>query len=299
MKKIAVIASGWHYASQFYKALANQNKQDNVIDLFTISHRSPEHIDAISEKESIRSYKGEDILKRLDTALYNEILTIDSIKKLGWNYIEKPNTIGDMEVFNQWCEDYDYTNYDIFLVTHDDNLILSNTLFIDIFNPELTLFKPIESSRYGVSNHQFKTEIVPNKNDWMFLDNGYTEQIPKAFTPRGSFCFYTKEFIDMLPKNRFPMDNIKVNRVNKTNSPKYNDITDWNTTAGNLRNFIYNNNLINSVRWFSNTKRISKYCIEGERGFIHTCDNDEASRYFSNLNKAIQHNNIRYENLEL
>lgn len=293
MKKIAVIASGWHYASQFYKALANQNKHDDIIvDLFTISHRSPEHIDTINEKEYIRSYNGTDVFKHLDYVLYKDILTIDDIKNLGWNYIEKPNTIGDMEVFNQWCEDYDYTKYDIFLVTHDDNLILSNNLFTDIFNPELVLFKPIESSRYGISNHQFKTETVLNKNDWMFLDNGYSEHIPKAFTPRGSFCFYTKEFIDMMPGNRFPMDNIKVNRVNKTNSPNYNDITDWNTTAGNLRNFIYNNNLVNSVRWFSNTKRISKYCIEGERGFVHSCSNDEAGMYFYDLNKVIKNENL-------
>ena len=33
------------------------------------------------------------------------------IECFGWKYIEKPNTIRDMNVFNQWCEDYDYTEY--------------------------------------------------------------------------------------------------------------------------------------------------------------------------------------------
>ena len=26
--------------------------------------------------------------------------------------------------------------------------------------------------------------------------------------------------------------------------------------------------LVSKTRWFSNTKRVSKYCIEGERGFV-------------------------------
>ena len=297
MKKIAVIASGWHYASQFYEAMSRQIIPENVIvDLFVISHRSPEHEDAIREKHQIRRYTGLDFAKKLDTCLYSNILSIDDIKNLGWTYIEKPNTIGDMEVFNQWTEDYDYSAYDIFLVTHDDNLILSNQIFVDIIDPNLLLLKPIKTSKYG-TGHQFKTETVENKNDWMFLDNGYSEYIPKAFTPRGSFCFYTKEFISMLPNNKFPMDNIKVTRIDQPNSIGYDAITDWNTTAGNLRNFIYDNNLIEQTRWFSDTKRVSKYCIEGERGFVHACNNGEREHYANCLNKILMR--CIYENLEL
>ena len=36
-------------------------------------------------------------------------------------------------------------------------------------------------------------EFVNNDNTWYFLDNGYMENLPKAFTPRGSFSFYKKE----------------------------------------------------------------------------------------------------------
>ena len=194
---------------------------------------------------------------------------------MGWKYLEKPNTIGDMEVFNQWSEDYDFKDYDIFLITHDDNLILSDQLFVDIFSNEIKLFKPIYESRYGSTGHQFKTHKVKNELDWMFLDNGYSEYIPKAYTPRGSFSFYTKELINLLPNNKFPMDNISLTRVGLTNSVEYKDLTEWNTNAGNFRNFLYEDSLVEKTRWLSETKRVSKYCIEGERGFIHNNNSNE------------------------
>ena len=98
----------------------------------------------------------------------------------------------------------------IFLITHDDNLILSTDIFIDILNKNTKLYKPILESRYGNLHHQFKTKLVNNNLDWLFLDNGYSEYIPKAFTPRGSFSFYMRELIDKLPNNKFPMDNISL-----------------------------------------------------------------------------------------
>ena len=270
MKKLAVIASGWHYASQFYEAISLQNIPENLsVDLFVISHRSPEDSNVINEKESIRAYTGTDALMNLDKQLYERIITKEDLAKLGWTYIEKPNTIGDMEVFNQWTEDYDYKNYDVFLITHDDNLILSTEIFKDVFSNNIELLKPIADSRYGTANHQFKTEVVQNDFTWMFLDNGYSEYIPKAFTPRGSFSFYTKELIDKLPDNKFSMEGITVTRIGKTDSVHYNEIAGWNTNAGNFRNFLYSDDLVENTRWLSNTKRVSKYCIEGERGFIH------------------------------
>ena len=70
-------------------------------------------------------------------------------------------------------------------------LILSDELFSDITNG-VKVYKPIVESRYGKNGHQFNTEIVNLENNWMFLDNGYTEFIHKAFEPRGSFSFYKK-----------------------------------------------------------------------------------------------------------
>jgi len=221
----------------------------------------------------------------LDKVNYEVIATKENIENLGWKYIEKPNTIGDMNAFNQWCEDYEYTDYDMFLISHDDNLILSDEIFLDALERDIVLYKPIIESRYGNGGHQFKTEKVKNKLDWYFLDNGYSEYIPKAFGPRGSFSFYKKEVIDLLPNNRFYFGNIKLTRENKDYSPEgMTEINQWNTGAGNFRDFLYNGlpnlELVDKTRWFSNTWRVSKYCIEGERGFVHW-NNTDVHHYYS------------------
>ena len=102
MKKLAVIASGWHYGCQFYQQLAIQNSIKNwEVDLFVISHRHPEHKDTIKEKENIRNQKDENFLSSLDKMLYEYPITKKQIQDLGWIYIEKPNTIGDMEVLDR------------------------------------------------------------------------------------------------------------------------------------------------------------------------------------------------------
>ena len=245
------------------------------VDNFVISHRHPELSEVISEKETLRNYQGPNWLWSLDQQLYDHPLTEKDITDMGWEYIEKPNTIGDMEVFNQWTDDYDYNDYDMFLITHDDNLILNTDIYSDVFSEKLKLHKPIVESRYGPSNHQFKTELVLNELDWEFLDNGYSEYIPKAFTPRGSFSFYSKSLISKLPNNKFPMNDISLTRENKTDSPGYDTLSPWNTNAGNFRDFLYSDNFIESTRWLSDTKRVSKYCIEGERGFIHNNQSNE------------------------
>jgi hypothetical protein len=290
MKKLAVIASGWHYSSHFYEKIAQQNKVEGwEIDLFVISHRHPENENTIKEKEEVRNYKGEELLFYLDKVMYEYPPTEKEIKNLGWEYIEKPNTIGDMEVFNQWSEDYDFKEYDLFLITHDDNLILSDNIFTDILGGNTELYKPIPQSRYGPSNNQFNTELVNNSLDWLFLDNGYSEYIPKAFTPRGSFSFYKKELIELLPNNKFNMYENGgfgiVNRKGETNSVGYDGIKAWNTHAGTFRNILYDLKLIEHTRWLSNTKRVSRYCIEGERGFIN--NNNCGENHYKNAVKNI------------
>jgi hypothetical protein len=283
--KLAVIASGWHYAWQFYNELALQHLPENVhVDKFVISHRDPDHSVVIQEKQLAREYTGPDPLHRLDAVLYENIVTKQWLEDTGWIYIEKPNTIGDMEVFNQWIDDHDYREYDMFLITHDDNLILSRDIYMDVFNKDTQLYAPIKDSRYNT--HRFKTTTVTNDMSWLFLDNGYSEYIPKAFTPRGSFSFYKRELIDMLPNNKFPMEGITVTRENQIQSGTYHDIVQWNMNAGNFRNFLYELNLIDATRWLSNTKRVSKYCIEGERGFIRN-NNSNESHYIQSVLKMI------------
>jgi hypothetical protein len=246
------------------------------IDYFCVAHRLPDDKNTINEKEDVRNSNDENFLNQLDKKMYEYPVTKEQIENFGWVFMLEDNTVGDMEVFNQWSEKYNYKDYDIILITHDDNFILSDKIFVDLLDRDTKLYKPISESRYGGANHQFKIEEVYNDLDWYFLDNGYTESIPKAFEPRGSFSFYKKELIDLLPDNKFNMYENGgygiVNRVGKTDSIGYDGIKAWNTHAGTFRDFLYNGigelGLVEKTRWFSNTKRVSKYCIEGERGFI-------------------------------
>ena len=278
MKKLAVIACGWHYPLQFYEKISTQEKPEGwKVDLFVISHRHPEVKNVIDEKEEIRNYKGDNLLLYLDSFLYETPLTEKYITDLGWIYIEKPNTMGDMEVFNQWTEDYDYREYDMFFITHDDNIIFLDTLFKDVLEEgRILLLKPLVETRVG--RDQFSTITVENKLDWEYLGNGYSEYIPKAMTPRGSFGFYTTSLIDRM-NGKFSMNNITLTRIGKTNTPDgHQELIDWNSSDGNFRDFLYESDeleLVSKSRFISDTKRISRYCIEGERGFIHKNNTDE------------------------
>ena len=65
--KMAVIASGWHYASQFYRAIAAQKTHNELdVDLFLVSHRHPTDPNVINEKEVVRNYTGDNFLMCLD-----------------------------------------------------------------------------------------------------------------------------------------------------------------------------------------------------------------------------------------
>jgi len=277
LNKILVIATGWHFSSHFYENMSKQIlPKEWDVDYFCVAHREPEDKNVIKEKEGVRNSNGENFLSQLDKEMYKYPITKKQIKNLGWEFILESNTVGDMEAFNQWSDKFNYKDYNIICITHDDNFILSDKIFFDIISEDTKLYKPVISSRYGSKGHQFKTELVNNDNNWYFLDNGYMENLPKAFTPRGSFSFYKKELIDLLPNNKFNMYENGgygiVNRVGETDSIGYDGIKAWNTHAGTFRDFLYNGigelGLVEKTRWFSNTKRVSKYCIEGERGLI-------------------------------
>ena len=266
MSKILVIATGWHFSSHFYETMVKQIVPEGwEVDYYCVAHRTPEDENTIKEKDYLRyadDNKHDNFLIQLDQMMYECPITTKEIEDFGWKFELEENTVGDMECFNQWSEHYDYKDYDFILVTHDDNLILSDKLFVDILGG-VEVYKPITESLYG--NHQFNTKFVKLENDWLFLDNGYTESLPKAFTPRGSFSFYKRELIDMLPDNKFNMYESGgygiVYRSGKTASVGYDGIKAWNTHAGTFRDFLYEGNLVDSTRWLSNMKRVSKYCI--------------------------------------
>ena len=288
MNKILVVATGWHFSSHFYETMVKQIAPEGwEVDYYCVAHRTPEDENTISEKESIRNSTAEDFLTQLDQLMYEYPITTKQIEDFGWKFELEENTVGDMECFNQWSEHHDYKDYDFILVTHDDNLILSDQLFVDIIGG-VEVYKPIEESRYGA--HQFNVESVKLDNDWMFLDNGYTQSLPKAFTPRGSFSFYKKELVDMLPDNKFNMYENGgygiVYRQGETASVGYDGIKAWNTHAGTFRDFLYEGNLVDNTRWLSNMKRVSRYCIEGERGFIS--NHRAGENYLQNIQKQLR-----------
>ena len=288
MNKILVVATGWHFSSHFYETMVKQIVPEGwEVDYYCVAHRTPEDENTISEKESIRNSTAEDFLTQLDQLMYEYPITTKQIEDFGWKFELEENTVGDMECFNQWSEHHDYKDYDFILVTHDDNLILSDQLFVDIIGG-VEVYKPIEESRYGA--HQFNVESVKLDNDWMFLDNGYTQSLPKAFTPRGSFSFYKKGLVDMLPDNKFNMYENggygTVYRQGETASVGYDGIKAWNTHAGTFRDFLYEGNLVDNTRWLSNMKRVSRYCIEGERGFIS--NHRAGENYLQNIQKQLR-----------
>tara|TARA_Y100000034_G_scaffold16344_1_gene17580 strand:- start:1123 stop:2046 length:924 start_codon:yes stop_codon:yes gene_type:complete len=281
MRKILVLATGWHFSSHFYEEMIKQKVPKGwEVDYYCIAHRTPENEHTIKEKDDIRNLDADNFLYEIDRIMYDYPITTKQIEDLGWKFMLEDNTCCDVEIFNQWTDHYDYKEYDIINLTHDDNYMLSDNLFLDILENNIKVYKPIIKSRYGVSNHQFKTEEVSiNDMDWMFLENGYSEHIPKAFTPRSSFCLFKKEFVDLLPGNKFDITetvtgNKLMSRVGKTKSfDEHMDLNDWNSPVGTLREWMYNVKpnleMLNHCGWLSTSaQRVSKYCIEGERGLI-------------------------------
>jgi hypothetical protein len=227
--KIAVVASGYHYPSQFYESLVKQNG-DNQVDLFCVSHRDPSFVSLPEFDDSLRG--------SLDKRLYEHPITKEDIIKLGWNYKEYPNTVGDWGNTNQWLEEHDYKQYDLLLFTHDDNLILTQDLFTGII-------------------------ADPAYKDWDILTNSVGQP---AGSIRGSFEFFKPKVLDIMG-GKFDLSPITLKREGKTDNPDdLLTLNDWNNIVAPLNETIIKNNL--SVMTLSPAYRVSAYCIEGERGFI-------------------------------
>ena len=133
MNKILVLSTGWHFSSHFYENMVKQIVPDGwEVNYFCVAHRMPEDDNVIKEKNDIRNAEDEDFLIQLDKMMYDYPITREQIEDFGWTFMLEDNTVGDMEVFNQWSEKYNYKEYNIILITHDDNLILSDKLFVDL-----------------------------------------------------------------------------------------------------------------------------------------------------------------------
>jgi len=233
--RIAVVCSGWHYPAHFYEAMARQKRLDGMqIDLFCISHRNPSF--AKEEKKGRKFGRG--LRAKLDRLLYKEIASQNLIEAIGWDYKEYPNTIGDWGNSNQWLAEHDYTQYDLLLFTHDDNLIIHDRLFADI----------VEDGAY---------------KDWDILAN--SPGMPAGYI-RGSFEFFKPDALTKLG-GKFDLSEVHLDRTGITTaSEDIAELYDWNA-GGNPTNYAILQ-LGLKVGYLSPAYRVSAYCIEGERGYI-------------------------------
>lgn len=258
-KRLAVVISGWHYPLHFFDRIVRQKVPKGWgVDYFCISHRSPEH--AIEEKRT--KVLGDSQREKLDKILYSQIASVKDLDMLGITYIEKPNTIGDWGNSNQWLEDYDYKKYDLFLFTHDDNLILSNRWFHDI-----------------ITDQAF--------DEWEILAN--STGMPKGMI-RGSCEFFKKSFLDKIG-GKFDLSETTLDMTGKTTtSEDRSELYDWNSTVYPLMRFIEENDI--KVGYLSPAYRVSGFVVEGERGYIsntHGANTEEEEKGFKFLteNKII------------
>jgi hypothetical protein len=235
LKRIAVVASGWHFPAHFYESMVKQIRPEGwEVDYFCISHRDPK----FAIEEHSKDVFGNDLRGSLDKVLYREVATQQLIENLGWNYKLCPNTVGDWGNSNQWLEEHDYKQYDLYLFTHDDNLIIHDRLFADT-----------------IADDNFK--------QWDILTN--SPGAP-AGSIRGSFEFFKKKVLKLMG-GKFDLSTITLNREGETeNSTDLLTLNDWNNIVYPLNQLIEKHKL--KIGYLSPCYRVSAYCIEGERGFI-------------------------------
>jgi hypothetical protein len=252
MKKLAVVASGWHFPITFYEQISKQEIPAGwEVEMFVVAHRDPSYSD--DEKKDVLPKLGYNRRELYDRLMYKKVATVAEIESLGWKYELYPNTMGDWGCINQWLEKYDYKKYDKFLFTHDDNYILTNKVFVDILPQDNWL---IMTNSTGNAQRRLR--------QWL--------RLPKPFTARGSFEFFTREMMDMLG-GRFDLSRVKLTREGKFDSPKdFKEISSWNDNDRAIKDFVDSHNLTSRVKALSDYYRISKYCLEGERGYISSTD---------------------------
>lgn len=249
MKKLAVVVGGWHFPHLFFKQLAEQKVPNGwAVDLFCVSHRDPEY--SIPEKQKVLAGLGYDRRALYDRCLYQKIATVAEIEALGFEYTLEPNTMGDWGNTNQWLEKHDYKQYDKFLFTHDDNFILTDQMWMDLLPQEDWL---ILTNSTGHSQRRLR--------QWLHL--------PKPFFARGSFEFFTREAMDRIG-GTFDLYKTTLTRIGKFDSPvDFGELSDWNESDRAVREAIEKKGLLPHVKALSKYYRMSRYCLEGERGFIH------------------------------
>lgn len=239
--KLAIVVGGWHWPMDFFAKMA---AQASGADLFVIAHRHPELPIVHEEKREIIA-KAQGPLADLDRKLYRAYATIRTLRLMGWEYSEEPNTIGDWGFFNQWLEQHDWRRYDAVLNCHDDNWIRRKDLLSQIL---------IEFGRRAPGP--------------LLISNGKYPQAPEGYV-RGSFEVWDRNLLEMLG-GKIDMGDVQLTREGQTDSPAGMDaLSPWNDINVPLRDFMRKRGLVDRIGYLSPYYRVSPYVIEGERGFLH------------------------------
>ena len=134
MKKIAVVACGWHYPSHFYEEMIKQKVPAGyTIEYYVVMHRDPVY--SHSEHDIIITNP----LNYLDKQFYKKNITESDINSLGWTCIQGVSGC-EWQAANTWLSCNNYKDYEYILFCGDDTYVISDNLFIDVLtNNELTI----------------------------------------------------------------------------------------------------------------------------------------------------------------
>lgn len=252
MKRLAIIAGGWHFPYTFYLDVARMPVPRGwKVDLFCVTHRDPILHCVWTEKAEVADMPA-DFCGECDRTMYRAYPppTVRELEAyLGWKVQIEPNTVGDWGFFNQWLETHDYREYDMLLNCHDDTFIRDQALLVDVLSGSAILYGSASTA------------------SWLILGNGRYPEAPDAYV-RGSFEFWKPEMLDLLG-GKIDLGNIRLTREGLTDSPhELGALMAWNDTAVPVRDFMVRRGLADRVLYLSPYYRISRYVIEGERGFI-------------------------------
>ena len=299
MKRFAVIVSGWHFPKEFYKQIKEQKIPEGWdVDYFCVSHRDPS--DAIKEKRDIISQIGDGILEDLDRKLYDEVPTVEWLEENGWIYTLEPNNCGDWAVANQWLEKHPhYRNYELLLITHDDNFLLGDGLFLNVLDNRFdTLFR----NDYSLNDlPEFKDaksgdySEVKADEDWLLLSNAIVNYTGK---PRASFDFFKTSLIEKIGGS-FDMTRVELDRTGLTDNMGMEyygksvpdgglSMKDCEKPIQDFYGFMHRNNLLDTIRYLSPVYRISPYCLEGERGLLCNMATPQGKLYESMVGQYVK-----------
>jgi len=270
MKKLAIVAIGWHYPSAFYEVMAQQELPAGWgYELFVIGHRDPKY--AIGEK---RIAPSDDLLNYLDYKLYEKPVTLEFLEALHWTYVSGVSGC-EWQGANLWLEKYNHTEYDTIVFCGDDALVISNNLCADVLNGKCTLYNNIKRGDKWVVG------ITEDTNDWLVVSNA---RQPRGLCIRGSFEFFKSELITAIG-GKFDLSTVTLDRRTETSTPTdYNTLVNWNNHLGPFIQKMIELGLYDKIRFLSDNYRASDYIVECERGLLSNM-RTLASDYIDKINE--------------